>query len=166
MQEEQTGLKAFGQIRHVVMELPKYTTGKHPKNHIEKWAYFFLETERLNKIPKELSDEVYEEAFEIARIANMSEEEYDAYERSKMAEQDKRGSLTLAKRQGFQKGVEAGRQEGRQAILKKQLQLRFQHIPASIHEQIEQASIEQLDIWSEQILSAKSLHAMFGKFKE
>jgi len=48
---------------------------------------------------------------EVARMAFFSASELDLYDRAKIAEQDARGALTLAKRQSREEGREEGREE-------------------------------------------------------
>jgi flagellar biosynthesis/type III secretory pathway protein FliH len=97
----------------VFLELPKYDGGPHPRTVLDKWAYFFREAEDLDVVPPELDEAPFREALEVARMAGMSEAEYEAYERAKMAEQDARGAL--------QKAEERGLAEGRRAELRRSL---------------------------------------------
>jgi hypothetical protein len=50
----------------------------------------------------------YREALEVARMAGFSAGELDLYDRAKIAEQDARGALSLAERQGREEGREEG----------------------------------------------------------
>ena len=52
------------------------------------------------------------EALEVARLSGMTEEELAVYEREKIAEQDARGMLTLAEREGEARGEMRGRDLG------------------------------------------------------
>ncbi len=56
-----------------------------------------------------------------------------------------------------------GRVEGRQAILQRQLNKRFGQNILDFHlqEQLRQATPEQLDLWAERILDAKSVDEVF-----
>ncbi len=72
----------------------------------------------LEVIPPELNEEPFLEAFEIARMAQLSEAEYEAYEQSKMAEQDARGALGLAREQGEAIGEARGRADGEEQTLR------------------------------------------------
>lgn len=110
--EETTGERRLGQVRYVVLELPKYQGGAHPKSMIDRWAYFFRETEELLEIPTELSEGPLREALEVARLSGMTAEELAVYEREKIAEQDARGMLTLAEREGEARGEMRGRDLG------------------------------------------------------
>lgn len=69
------------------------------------------------------------------------------------------------KREGLEEGREEGRAEGQvkgQAkTLGKQLQLKFGQLPDAISQKLQQASEAELDLWTERILFAESLDAVF-----
>src|SRR5580700_1353914 len=72
-----------------------------------------LQAKNLEVVPPALSEGPFLEALEIARKSTFTEAEWLEYERSKMAEQDERGRITLAHRQGEHKGKIEGKIEGR-----------------------------------------------------
>src|SRR5436190_3606135 len=113
MQEQQSGHKGLRQVQYAFLELPKYSAGKDPETLIDKWAYFFREAKNLEVVPPALSEGPFLEALEIARKSTFTDAEWLEYERSKMAEQDERGRITFAHRQGEHKGEIRGRIEGR-----------------------------------------------------
>jgi predicted transposase/invertase (TIGR01784 family) len=117
MQEQHGGALGLSQIQYVFLELPKYSGGDDPQDTIDRWAYFFREAENLEMVPPALSQPPYREALEVARMAGFSAGELDLYDRAKIAEQDARGALSLAERQGREEGLREGRDEGlREAI--------------------------------------------------
>lgn len=59
-------------------------------------------------------------------------------------------------------GMEKGRQEGVEGILRKQIQLKFGSLPAWVDERLASATDEQLDVWVTGILSAETLDALFS----
>jgi len=121
MQEQHTGANGLGQVQYVFLELPKYEGGPHPQSVLDKWAYFFREAENLDVIPPELDEAPFREAFEVARMAGMSDAEYEAYERAKMAEQDARGALEKAEERGEARGRAQGLEEGQVKELRRRL---------------------------------------------
>jgi hypothetical protein len=60
------------------------------------------------------TDFVFKRIFgaEQARMAGFTPEEWDAYDRAKIAEQDARDAISLAERQGEARGRQQGRAEG------------------------------------------------------
>ena len=74
-------------------------------------ALFFRDAENFDVIPPELDEDPFREAFEIARIVQLSDAEYELYEGQKMKEQDERGMLVKAR----EEGEEEGRRQEREA---------------------------------------------------
>ncbi len=92
MREQHSGSeRGLGQIRYVFLELPKYCAGAEPEGIVDRWAYFFREAENFEVIPPALDQEPFREALEVARVATFTAEEWESYDRAKMAEQDLRG---------------------------------------------------------------------------
>ncbi len=190
MAEENTGAKhGLGQIRLVFLELPKYKKSHPPKTVIEKWAYFFREAGNLSVVPEELSEHPFVDAFEAARTAGFSVEEWDAYILAGMAIQNERGALSVAEKRGVAKGMEQGRQEGlkkgrqeglkkgRQEGLKKGrqegrtesarrmltslLQQRFGPLSETALARIHNAPAEIAERWLERVVQAASIEDVF-----
>ena len=112
MQEQHSGEKGLPQVQYAFLELPKYGAGAAPETLIDRWAYFFREAKNLEVIPPVLSEAPFKDALEVARTATFSAEEWEAYERAKMAEQDARGALTVARQEGHKSGLAEGRKSG------------------------------------------------------
>ncbi|MCP4494635.1 MAG: hypothetical protein GY820_46140, partial [Gammaproteobacteria bacterium] len=104
MHEQHSGLPGLAQMQYVFLELPKYTAGAHPTDLVNKWALFFRDAENFDMIPPELDEDPFREAFEIARIVELSDAEYAFYEGQKMKEQDNRGMLVKAREEGEEEG--------------------------------------------------------------
>ena len=64
--------------------------------------------------------------------------------------------------EGMQKGMQKGRQQGAREVLIRQLELKFTRIPTDIRQQIDTADEETILRWSERIISAESIAAIFG----
>ncbi|NJL27523.1 MAG: Rpn family recombination-promoting nuclease/putative transposase [Thermoanaerobaculia bacterium] len=105
MQEQHGGARALSQVQYVFLELPKYAAGAEPQNVIDRWAYFFREAEILEVVPPALAEPPFREALEVARMAGFTSGELESYDRAKIAEQDARGALSLAQRQGVADGL-------------------------------------------------------------
>jgi predicted transposase/invertase (TIGR01784 family) len=112
MQEQHSGEQGMAQVQYAFLELPKYNAGDKPQTLVEKWAYFFREANSLEVVPVSLSDGPFRDALEVARTSSFRSEEWEAYERAKMAEQDARGALALAHREGVEEGHKSGVEEG------------------------------------------------------
>ncbi len=118
MREETTGAAGLNQVQHVFLELPKYPGDAAPGSELERWAWFFREARNLREIPAELRGSPLAAALEAVRRVNFNDAEWTEYEREKMAEQDYRGGLSLARKEGLAEGHAEGLAEGlRIAIL-------------------------------------------------
>jgi hypothetical protein len=163
-QDEHGGAQGLSQIQFIFLELPKYRAGDQPGTTVERWAYFFREAGNLDVIPSALAAEPFSEALEVARTSHFSAYEWDAYDRAKMAEQDQRGALSLAEKQGIAKGREEGREQARReqaAILQLQLEQRFGLLPPKQLEALAGAEPGQLSRWSAKVLVAATLFDVF-----
>ena len=105
MQEQHGKKVGLPQVQYAFLELPKYEGGDDPQTMVEKWAYFFREAKNLNVVPPALSERPFRDALDVARTATFSPEEWEAYERAKMAEQDARGALAVAHEEGLSEGL-------------------------------------------------------------
>jgi predicted transposase/invertase (TIGR01784 family) len=112
MQEQHGGERGLSQVQYAFLELPKYAAGATPQTLIEKWAYFFREAKTLTVVPPALAEGPFRDAMEVARATNFSAEEWEAYERAKMAEQDARGALAMERLEGKLEGMREGKLEG------------------------------------------------------
>lgn len=112
MQEHTSGTVGLLALQIVFLELPKYNVEGPPQTMVEKWAYFFREAQNLEMVPEDLRSPALSEAFEAARTATFTKEEWDDYIRAGMAIQNERGMLSLARKEGREEGREEGRKEG------------------------------------------------------
>ena len=162
MQEQQSGHKGLRQVQYAFLELPKYRAGKNPETLVDKWAYFFREARNFEVIPPALSEGPFREALEIARKATFTNAEWEEYERSKMAEQDERGAISLARREGKLEGRAEGKLEGklegkRDTLLRLLVRAGIE-ITENDHERIQTcAETTLLDRWVDNVLGAKSI---------
>jgi predicted transposase/invertase (TIGR01784 family) len=113
MHETHTGAEGMGHIQYVFLELPKYDPAQDPTTEVERWAYFFREASELEGVPRVLKGSVMGKALEEARTAGFTLEEWESYERDRIALQDARGALTMAHRLGLERGRREGRAEGK-----------------------------------------------------
>jgi predicted transposase/invertase (TIGR01784 family) len=109
MQEKHSGEEGLPHVQYAFLELPKYAAGHAPETLIDKWAYFFREAKNFDVIPPALSEGPFRDALEVARMVTFTPGEWEAYDRAKMAEQDARGALIVARREGKLEGKLEGK---------------------------------------------------------
>jgi predicted transposase/invertase (TIGR01784 family) len=145
MQEQNHGALALSQVQYVFLELPKYTKGAAAETTVERWAHFFRVAENLEVIPPELAQEPFRTALEQARTASFTATEWDAYDRAKIAEQDARGAISLAERQGEARGHIQGLTEGLRRSIEEVCELLTIPLDPSRRAEIGAMSREQLE---------------------
>jgi predicted transposase/invertase (TIGR01784 family) len=153
MQEQHSGEVGLPQVQYVFLELPKYTAGDSPHSLVEKWAYFFREAKNLTVVPPALAEGPFREALEVARTATFEPDEWEAYERAKMAEQDARGALAVA----HQEGLTEGEATGKAAAILAFLAARGVSVSADVRTRISTCrDAPTLDLWIARAATAAS----------
>ncbi len=90
---------------------------------------------------------------DLGEVKNMLSERVKEWNRESM----ERGML-----QGIQQGMQQGIQQGALQLLIGQLEMKFGKLPADIEARLNQADEKQIFLWSERILTAKTLGEIFG----
>ena len=63
--------------------------------------------------------------------------------------------------EGMQKGMHQGRRAGKAQLIGRQLQVRFGELPAWARARLDEAIEEKLDAWSDRLVTAPSIEAVF-----
>ncbi len=63
--------------------------------------------------------------------------------------------------QGLNQGLHQGRRAGKAQVIGRQLQVRFGELPAWAQARLDEAVEEQLDVWSDKLVTAASIEAVF-----
>ena len=118
--ETETGHRYLNEIIYYFIELPKFKKEiREIENHIDKWIWFIRYASEIKDIPEELKEEVFMQAFEKARIANMNKEELEYYDKAGIAVADERGAIELALEEGEKRGIEKGFEKGMEQGIEK-----------------------------------------------
>ena len=109
-------------------------------------------------VPPALSEGPFAEALEIARKSSFTDAEWLEYERSKMAEQDERGAISLARQEGHKEGHKEGEiKEAARAVLAV-LRVRGIAVPDATRERIlAEKDPARLERWHERAILAASV---------
>lgn len=151
MKEDLSNTVYLDEIRYYFIELPKFQLlEKQLKSIIEKWIFFIKNTGHLDVIPESLKEKEFLEAFEIANVANMSEEEFEYYEAAETKIHDEIGMIEAALEKGFKLGKVEGEAKGRaeefKDIVIKLLKKKFEDkITDKIMLKIEKADAKKLE---------------------
>jgi len=103
--KDQNNRVFYDKLTYVYVELPKFCKGEDEiETHFEKWLYFLKNLENFQEIPNILKENVFEDAFKIAEIANFTEEQRMEYETSLKVYRDNINTIETARAEGEAKG--------------------------------------------------------------
>lgn len=132
------------------MELPKFKkTVEQLETHFDKWLFLLKHLPDLHAPPEALQEQTFSQLFEVAEIANFSPEEQDAYEDSLKYYRDIKNVVDTSKKEG--------REEEAVRLITRQLERRFGPLPRHIQTTISSASIDVLEVLSEDLLDFTNL---------
>jgi predicted transposase/invertase (TIGR01784 family) len=126
----------------IFLELPKFNKELSELETLsDKWIYFMKSAPDLEVIPESLGavPEI-EEALNVANRASLTAEELNKLERQEMLIQDRRGEIDF------------GKTETGSKIILLLLQQKFGEVALEIQRQIEDLSVEQLEVLAGEIL--------------
>lgn len=97
----------YDKLTFVYLEMPKFQKDiKDLRTRFEKWMYVIRNLNKLDRLPDELREGIFEKLFEVAEIAKFSPEEVRAYEDSLKSYRDLKNSLDTAREEGREEGIE------------------------------------------------------------
>ncbi len=139
----------YDKLKYIYIELPKFKkTLEELETHFDKWMYLLKNLADLTDRPTVLQEEIFNELFETAEIANFTRNDQEVYENSLKYYRDWYSVSTSLK--------EEGRLEERSQNLARQRSLLVRLLPRTVGElsnnikaQINQLSIEQLELLNE-----------------
>ncbi len=146
----------YDKLKFIYIELPKFTkTVEQLDSHFDKWMFVLKNLAELSNRPQSLQDQVFNDLFEVAEIANFSLAEQESYQSSLKYYRDLNNVVDTSR----QEGIEEGREEERARFLERQRPLVLRllartlgEIPLALQGQVGQLSIEQLEALNEALL--------------
>jgi len=101
-------------LSFVYLEMPKFNKkAEELETRFDKWLFVLKNLHKLDRIPTELKENIFEKLFETAEIAKFSRKEYQNYEDSLKYYRDLTNSLDTARAEGEIKGEAKGKIEGK-----------------------------------------------------
>ena len=87
----------YDKLTFVYLEMPKFQKDiRDLQTRFDKWMYVIRNLNKLDRLPDELREGIFEKLFEVAEIAKFSPEEVRAYEDSLKAYRDLKNALDTA----------------------------------------------------------------------
>jgi predicted transposase/invertase (TIGR01784 family) len=111
--KDQNNIVFCDKLSLIYLEMPNFKKSlEELKTRLDKWLYFIKNLEDLQNIPELLKDEVFTNAFETAKLANLEPKERESYQQSLKILRDNYATLKTAVEEARAEGHEAGIAEG------------------------------------------------------
>ncbi len=115
----------FDKLDFKFLQMPAFKKQEHELvTHFDKWVYLLKNLESFETIPKILKEPVFEKAFEVAKVANYSQKQREAYEMSRLDYIGAREMVITAQEDGMEKGMKEGLKEGLKKGMEKGMEKR------------------------------------------
>ncbi len=100
----------YDKLKFIYIELPKFTkTLEELTSQQDKWLYLFRHLPDLEGQPRPFQDPVFLQLFEVAEIANFTQNEQDSYQSSLKYYRDMNNVIDTSRQEGLEEGIEQGR---------------------------------------------------------
>ncbi|MEM1168837.1 MAG: Rpn family recombination-promoting nuclease/putative transposase [Cyanobacteria bacterium P01_H01_bin.35] len=151
--EEKESVYYEDELTLMFVELPKFEKELSALETLsDKWIYFIKSAPNLEVIPESLEEvSEIEAALKIANRANLNNKELEEVEQQEKLMRDQQGQISFARNEGIEIGREEGIGIGVVKQILRQIRRKFGEISPEIETQIEQLSLEKLDILGEEI---------------
>jgi len=98
LQDIETNKTFYDKLTFIYFEMPKFEKEiDELETHFDKWLYVLKNLHKLDRLPEELQEAIFEKVFEVAEIAKFTREEYMSYEDSLKYYRDLKNSLDTAR---------------------------------------------------------------------
>ncbi len=76
----------YDKLNFKFIQMPLFTKEEHElESHFDKWIFFLKRLETFDDIPAILKEPIFEKAFKTAEVANLSPDQRDEYEQSRLS---------------------------------------------------------------------------------
>jgi predicted transposase/invertase (TIGR01784 family) len=102
----------YDKLHFKFIQMPLFTKEAHElETHFDKWIYFLKKLETFDDIPAILNEPIFEKAFKTAEVANMTPEQRDEYEQSRLSYLEVKEAINTAELDGYKRArIEMARQ--------------------------------------------------------
>ena len=173
---DQDGDPFYDKLAFIYIELPKFKkTLDQLSSQEDKWIYLFRHLSELGERPKPLNEPIFDDLFEVAEIANFSDDEQDNYQTTLKAYRDFQNVVNTAIQEAATKAEKKGRLQGREegaeqersrfraqqrALILRLLSRQIDNIPDNLQRQIQQLSLEDLEALADALLDFNHIDAL------
>lgn len=103
----------YDKLTFIYLEMPKFNKKESELvTHFDKWMYLLKNLNKFSEIPSILQEQIFQKIFNIAEIANLNQEDMNAYEQSLKQKRDWKNAMDTAIEEAIEKGLEKGIEKG------------------------------------------------------
>jgi predicted transposase/invertase (TIGR01784 family) len=114
--KDQDGDLFYDKLHFKFVQMPLFDKqADELETHFDKWIYFLKHLNDLDEIPAILREPIFEKAFHTAEVGKLSADELMDYQMSQIDYWDMTAAIDSAEKNGLEKGLQIGREEGRNA---------------------------------------------------
>ena len=110
----------YDKLHFKFIQMPLFTKEEHElETHFDKWIYFLKKLETFDDIPTILKEPIFEKAFKTAEVANMTPEQRDEYEQSRLSYLEVKEAVNTAEMDGHKRArIEIARELKKNGVAK------------------------------------------------
>jgi len=103
--KDQDGEIFFDKLHFKFLQMPLFNKTEQELNcHFDKWLYFLKHLVNLENIPQILNEPIFQKAFQVAELANLSREQLTVYEQNLLDYWTTKGVIETARIEGKLEG--------------------------------------------------------------
>ncbi|MCU0338925.1 MAG: Rpn family recombination-promoting nuclease/putative transposase [Spirosomaceae bacterium] len=111
--KDQDGDIFYDKLNFKFIQMPLFNKGEDElESHFDKWIYFLKKLEDFDDIPTILREPIFEKAFEVAELANMTAQQYEIYQESLMTYIEVKEFVKTAELDGIKKVAKELKEDG------------------------------------------------------
>ena len=104
----------YDKLTFIYLEMPKFSKSiEQLETRFEKWMYVLKNLPKLQELPPQLQERIFEKIFRVAEIAGMNKQEILEYEDSLKKYRDLYSALDTAEKKGITEGITEGIKKGK-----------------------------------------------------
>lgn len=109
LQDTETHTTFYYKLTFIYFEMPKFRKSINQLvTRFDKWLFVLKNLNKLDRLPENMKEDIFEKVFEVAEIAKFTNDEYVSYEDSLKYYRDMKNSIDTAFEEGVEKGIEKG----------------------------------------------------------
>lgn len=117
--KDQDGDIFYDKLHFKFLQMQLFTkTENELETHFDKWMYFLKNLESFDEIPNILRESIFEKAFAVAEVANMTQKQFEKYQESLLTYIEVREVVKTAEQDGARIGEKNGARKRSFAIAK------------------------------------------------